>query len=94
MTGGSLWYAQIETFDQLGHDPSPMNSQPINDRKAENERWAIDSDDGANEFHGATEDSLATMTCATLPVQERLGQYEYCPAVVQIPTTSTVVDPK
>jgi hypothetical protein len=79
-----MWYAPIETSDQLGHDPSSMNSQPINDRRAENERWAIDSDNGANEFHGAPEDSLATMNHSALPFQQQIGLYQDAAAPVQI----------
>jgi hypothetical protein len=96
LTGGSLYkyYAPIETFDQLGHEPSSMNSQPINDRRAEIERCAIDSDNRANESHGATEDTLATMTYGTLPTQPQVGLNQDS-AAVEISlerTTSTVVD--
>jgi hypothetical protein len=88
-----LWYTPIETFDQLGHDHSSMNSQRITDR-TENEKWAINRTNIANAFHGATEDTLATMTCATLPVQQQLELYVDRPAAVQIPTTATITDLK
>jgi hypothetical protein len=71
-----------------------MDIQPITDRRTENEKWAINSTNIANEFHGATENTLTTMTYVTLPVQQKLELYVDRPAAVQIPTTATITDRK
>jgi hypothetical protein len=60
----------------------------------ENENYAIDSRNIANECHDATEDTVATMNYGVLPVQQQVGLYQDVPAAVQIPTTATITDRK
>jgi hypothetical protein len=67
-----------------------MHIQPNN----EHENYAIDSSNIANEYHDATEDTLATMNYGVLPFQQQVGLYQDVAAPVQVPTTSTVVDRK
>jgi hypothetical protein len=71
-----------------------MENEPINDRRTEIEKCAFENNNIANEVYGTTEDALATMTGATLPIQERLGLYEDSPAVIQKPTTANITDRK
>jgi hypothetical protein len=85
-----LGYPPIETFNQPNLVPSPLCSQAI-------EKWAIDDGNNlANEFHGA-EDTLATMTYDSVPVQEQVGLHQPSAALVQIPlegVTPSIVDSK
>jgi hypothetical protein len=90
-------YSPNETLDQLGPYTSSMWTQPIKDKRTENHEWSIDSNNLAHESHGATENALATMTYATLPVQPQIGLHQPSAALVQIPlegVTPSIVDPK
>jgi hypothetical protein len=90
---GMLLYTPIETFDQLGHDPSSAGLQPTNER-TEHEKLAVDRNNIANELHGATEDYSATMIYDAPPIQQQDRLYQDPAAPVQIPldgTTSSIV---
>jgi hypothetical protein len=70
-----------------------MYSPPtIDDKRTENEPRAVERNNGANEFHGATEGTLATMTYGTLPdqLQAELNQNSTAVEILLERTTPTV----